>query len=167
MCVCVCASCVQEDSILHGCIPVIIQDDIDVPLETVLDISQFAIRYPRSKLGELVDFLKAVPPEQVIVYNDKTYTTTQTTVYSTHHETILQRRNTRGIVLEIESERSRSKATVLAKRGALVYNLKAVPATQAIVQIISVQCFCLSYYISKLVSWIVRISLMTSTWRSA
>ena len=63
----------QEDSILHGCIPVIIQDNIDVPLETLLNISLFSIRYPRDKLGQLVDFLKAIPLEQVAIMKQRIF----------------------------------------------------------------------------------------------
>ena len=55
----------MEEAILHGCIPLIIQDDILVPFETSLDISQFAIRYERSKLGQLIEFLKSVSDEEV------------------------------------------------------------------------------------------------------
>lgn len=55
----------QEDSILHGCIPVIVQDDIDVPLETLLNIGEFAIRYPRAKLDQLAEYLQSIPENEV------------------------------------------------------------------------------------------------------
>jgi hypothetical protein len=55
----------MEEAILHGCIPVIIQDEIHVPFETSLDTSQFAIRYERAKLNSLIEFLSSVSHEEV------------------------------------------------------------------------------------------------------
>ena len=55
----------MEEAILHGCIPVIIQDNIHVPFETSLDTSQFALRFERAKLHTLMDFLNSVPDEEV------------------------------------------------------------------------------------------------------
>ncbi|CAM6123952.1 unnamed protein product [Calypogeia fissa] len=54
-----------EDSILHGCIPVIIQDGIDLPFENVLDYSKFAVRIAEEQLPLMVHILRSIPEEKV------------------------------------------------------------------------------------------------------
>lgn len=54
-----------EDSILHGCIPVIIQDNITMAFETVLDFTSFSLRIPEADMARVPEILKAVPPDRV------------------------------------------------------------------------------------------------------
>ena len=54
-----------ETPILLGCIPVVVQDDILTPWETVLNFSAFAVRIPRNQLPQLPQILRAIPPERV------------------------------------------------------------------------------------------------------
>ncbi len=54
-----------EDAVLHGCIPVVLQDGVETPWESVLDAGQYALRIPRSQMGQLVQILRAVPPARV------------------------------------------------------------------------------------------------------
>eukprot|EP00854_Cymbomonas_tetramitiformis_P002550 gene2550-3302_t len=55
-----------EDAVLHGCIPAIIQDDIHVPYESELNISEFAVRIPRAEIGTMFQRLRAIPQDEVI-----------------------------------------------------------------------------------------------------
>jgi len=55
----------MEDALLHGCIPVILQDGVDAPWETVLDWRAYSLRVPRERMGGLFDELKALPTERV------------------------------------------------------------------------------------------------------
>ncbi|KAI5056841.1 hypothetical protein GOP47_0028659 [Adiantum capillus-veneris] len=50
----------MEDSILHGCIPVIIQDGIQLIYENVLNYSQFAVRIKEDEIPQLVKILRAI-----------------------------------------------------------------------------------------------------------
>jgi len=52
-------------AIQHGCIPVLIMDDVDLAWGTVLDYSRFSIRVPEADMARLYDILAAVPPEEV------------------------------------------------------------------------------------------------------
>jgi len=52
-------------SILHGCIPVVIQDDTNQPFEELLDYERFAVRMPSSEIPQLVKKLRAMPLEEV------------------------------------------------------------------------------------------------------
>mmetsp|Transcript_31797 Transcript_31797/g.57779 ORF Transcript_31797/g.57779 Transcript_31797/m.57779 type:complete len:200 (+) Transcript_31797:4396-4995(+) len=55
-----------EDAVLHGCIPVIIQDHVHVSFESILDIDSFAIRIPQSALNEHLPYvLLGISDEQV------------------------------------------------------------------------------------------------------
>ncbi|KAL3687747.1 hypothetical protein R1sor_014056 [Riccia sorocarpa] len=55
----------MEDSILHGCIPVIIQDGIQLPFENVLNYDEFAIRVPEDKLPHLITILRNVSESRI------------------------------------------------------------------------------------------------------
>ncbi|MCO5614912.1 hypothetical protein L7F22_069197 [Adiantum nelumboides] len=55
----------MEDSILHGCIPVIIQDGIQLIYENVLDYSQFAVRIKEDEISQLVNILRAINETQL------------------------------------------------------------------------------------------------------
>ena len=55
----------MEDAVLHGCIPVILQDGIHTPWETVLDWTSYAIRVPRSQMARLPDILRAISARDI------------------------------------------------------------------------------------------------------
>ncbi|CAK9877018.1 unnamed protein product [Sphagnum jensenii] len=54
-----------EDSVLHGCIPVIIQDGIHLPFENVLHYDSFSVRIAEEKLPNLVSILQAINDTEV------------------------------------------------------------------------------------------------------
>ncbi|KAL4438037.1 hypothetical protein ABPG77_004258 [Micractinium sp. CCAP 211/92] len=54
-----------EDSIQHGCIPVIIQDNVHLAFESILDFPAFSLRIPQADMERVPDFLLAVPPARV------------------------------------------------------------------------------------------------------
>ncbi|PSC72923.1 exostosin-like glycosyltransferase [Micractinium conductrix] len=54
----------MEDAMLHGCIPVVIMDDVEVAFETVLDLSDVMLRVPQSDLEQLPAILSGVPEER-------------------------------------------------------------------------------------------------------
>lgn len=54
-----------EDSILHGCIPVVIMDEVDPPLASALDLDAFSLRIAQEDLDKVPQILQAVPPDQV------------------------------------------------------------------------------------------------------
>lgn len=49
------------DSIALGCIPVLVAGDVDLPFETALDYSEFAVKLPPERSGELAAILRAIP----------------------------------------------------------------------------------------------------------
>eukprot|EP00850_Spirogloea_muscicola_P024232 SM000505S17661 [mRNA] locus=s505:112:3996:+ [translate_table: standard] len=55
----------MEDAILHGCIPVIVQDGIHLPYENFLDYSSFTVRIAEEDICKLVTILKAYSDEEV------------------------------------------------------------------------------------------------------
>ena len=55
----------MEDAVLHGCIPVILQDGVHTPWESVLDTSTFALRIPRDRMHMLLQTLRAVPAARI------------------------------------------------------------------------------------------------------
>ena len=55
----------MEDAVLHGCVPVILQDGIHAPWETVLGLQSYALRVPRHRMGSLLEILEAVPPQKL------------------------------------------------------------------------------------------------------
>ncbi|KAL5124373.1 putative glucuronoxylan glucuronosyltransferase F8H [Glycine soja] len=48
----------MEDSILQGCIPVVIQDGIFLPYENVLNYDSFAVRIPEAEIPNLIKILR-------------------------------------------------------------------------------------------------------------
>ena len=54
-----------EEPVIHGCIPVLLIDGIDVQLEGVLDVTKFSVRVPRDQLPKLLDILRAIPKAKV------------------------------------------------------------------------------------------------------
>lgn len=55
----------MEDSILHGCIPVIIQDGIYLIYENVLEYEDFAVRIREDEIPQLVKILRAVNETEI------------------------------------------------------------------------------------------------------
>jgi hypothetical protein len=53
-----------EDAILHGCIPVIIQDEVDVSFETLFDVNAFSLRIAQKDLEKIPEILQAVSKEE-------------------------------------------------------------------------------------------------------
>lgn len=49
----------MEDSVLQGCIPVVIQDGIYLPYENVLNYGSFAVRIPEDEIPNLIKILRA------------------------------------------------------------------------------------------------------------
>lgn len=54
-----------EDSVLHGCVPVIIMDNVHAVFETLLDYSQFSVRINESDVERAPEILNAITPEQL------------------------------------------------------------------------------------------------------
>ncbi|GAX75783.1 hypothetical protein CEUSTIGMA_g3226.t1 [Chlamydomonas eustigma] len=50
-----------EDAVLHGCIPVIIMDNTQVPFESILDLQSFAVRILQKDIPRIVDIITAIP----------------------------------------------------------------------------------------------------------
>ncbi|XP_057849591.2 uncharacterized protein LOC131060391 isoform X2 [Cryptomeria japonica] len=50
----------MEDSILHGCIPVIIQDGIQLPYENMLNYDSFAVRIAEDDIASLIQILRGI-----------------------------------------------------------------------------------------------------------
>ncbi|KAI3973582.1 hypothetical protein MKW92_033308 [Papaver armeniacum] len=55
----------MEDSVLHGCIPVIIQDGIFLPYENVLNYQSFSIRISEDKIPDLIKILRGFNEAEV------------------------------------------------------------------------------------------------------
>ena len=55
----------MEDAVLHGCIPVILQDGVHTPWESALDASAYSLRVAREDMPRLRHILRAVLPERV------------------------------------------------------------------------------------------------------
>lgn len=55
----------MEDSVLHGCIPVIIQDGIHLIYENVLEYQDFAVRIREDEIPQLVNILRAVNETEI------------------------------------------------------------------------------------------------------
>ncbi|PNH11823.1 putative glucuronosyltransferase [Tetrabaena socialis] len=54
-----------EDAVLHGCIPVIIFDNVHVVFESILDIDSFAVRLPEVDVDRILEVLQALPERKV------------------------------------------------------------------------------------------------------
>ncbi|KAG2488200.1 hypothetical protein HYH03_013194 [Edaphochlamys debaryana] len=55
----------MEDAVLHGCIPVIIMDQVQVVYESILDVPSFSVRVAEKDLASVIDILKAVPQDKI------------------------------------------------------------------------------------------------------
>ncbi|KAJ7243809.1 hypothetical protein O6H91_Y433300 [Diphasiastrum complanatum] len=55
----------MEDSILHGCIPVIIQDGIHLPFENMLEYDKFAVRVAEDDVPHLISILRNMSESEV------------------------------------------------------------------------------------------------------
>lgn len=55
----------MEDAVLHGCIPVILQDGIHTPWESVLDARSYSVRVRREDMAQMVSMLRAMPQARV------------------------------------------------------------------------------------------------------
>ncbi|KXZ50759.1 hypothetical protein GPECTOR_15g444 [Gonium pectorale] len=60
----------MEDAVLHGCIPVIIMDGVQVVFESILDVPSFSVRIAQKDMANIVDILKAVPADKVKAMQD-------------------------------------------------------------------------------------------------
>lgn len=50
---------------LHGCVPVVIMDNVHAVLESVLDWSAFSLRVAEADVARLPELLQAVSPQQL------------------------------------------------------------------------------------------------------
>jgi len=50
-----------EESMLHGCIPVIIMDNVTVPFEGLLDVDSFSIRVKQADMPNVVKIVRGIP----------------------------------------------------------------------------------------------------------
>lgn len=50
-----------EDSILQGCIPVVVQDSVDSPFERFLDYDSFVVRVAEEDIPRLIQILQVGP----------------------------------------------------------------------------------------------------------
>lgn len=55
----------MEDAVLHGCIPVVLQDGVHIPYQTSLPSDTFSIRLTRQQMPQIVEILRAVPSETI------------------------------------------------------------------------------------------------------
>ncbi|PNH08796.1 putative beta-1,4-xylosyltransferase IRX10 [Tetrabaena socialis] len=55
----------MEDAVLHGCIPVIIMDEVHVVFEPILDVDSFSVRLPEAHVPRLLEILQAIPEETI------------------------------------------------------------------------------------------------------
>ncbi len=51
-----------EDAVLHGCIPVVIMDNVHAVLESALDWDSFALRINERSAEDLPVVLRSLPP---------------------------------------------------------------------------------------------------------
>ncbi len=50
---------------LHGCIPVVIMDNVHAVFESILDWDSFSLRVPENMTEHLPIILQAVPPDRI------------------------------------------------------------------------------------------------------
>ncbi|PNH07497.1 putative glucuronosyltransferase, partial [Tetrabaena socialis] len=55
----------MEDAVLHGCIPVIVADDVHAVFEGALDVDSFALRLPQAEVPRILEVLRSVPEKVV------------------------------------------------------------------------------------------------------
>lgn len=76
----------MEDSILHGCIPVVIQDGIHLPYENVLHYDSFVVRLAEKDIPQLVEILTAINATEI---DFKLATIQKIWQRSTYHQSIM------------------------------------------------------------------------------
>ncbi|KAL4419203.1 hypothetical protein ABPG77_000597 [Micractinium sp. CCAP 211/92] len=54
-----------EDGLMHGCIPVIIQDGVEVAWSSILDVDSYSIRILQKDMDRIPEILKAVPQAKI------------------------------------------------------------------------------------------------------
>ncbi|KAL6745753.1 exostosin-like glycosyltransferase [Haematococcus lacustris] len=54
----------MEDAILHGCVPVIIMDQVHAVFETILDVDQFAVHITEAQMAQLPTILLSIPDDK-------------------------------------------------------------------------------------------------------
>ena len=59
------------DVVVHGCVPVVVSDDIQPSLDGVLSWTEFAIFLPTYKIGEIPQILESISEEQRVQYFHK------------------------------------------------------------------------------------------------
>jgi hypothetical protein len=52
--------------VLHGCIPVLIMDNVHGVFESLLDYSQFSVRVAQADIAKLPAILQAIPASKVL-----------------------------------------------------------------------------------------------------
>jgi hypothetical protein len=53
------------DAVLHGCVPVVIQDEVHADFESILDWDSFSLRVPEAMVEHLPIILKSVAPDRL------------------------------------------------------------------------------------------------------
>ncbi|KAG1663565.1 hypothetical protein FOA52_013185 [Chlamydomonas sp. UWO 241] len=54
-----------EDAVLHGCIPVVVMDNVSVAFEGPLTVDEFSVRVRESQLDSIIALLRSVPPHEL------------------------------------------------------------------------------------------------------
>ncbi|EFN55367.1 hypothetical protein CHLNCDRAFT_52572 [Chlorella variabilis] len=54
-----------EDAVQHGCLPVIIQDEVHLAFESIIDYRKFVVRIQQKDMERVPEILGAIPPEKV------------------------------------------------------------------------------------------------------
>ncbi|GIL47978.1 hypothetical protein Vafri_4701 [Volvox africanus] len=57
----------MEDAVLHGCIPVIIIDNVHVAFESIIHVDAFTVRIDEAQLPKIVEILQAIPERKIRV----------------------------------------------------------------------------------------------------
>eukprot|EP00270_Netrium_digitus_P003079 TRINITY_DN1349_c0_g1_i3.p1 TRINITY_DN1349_c0_g1~~TRINITY_DN1349_c0_g1_i3.p1 ORF type:complete len:608 (+),score=166.57 TRINITY_DN1349_c0_g1_i3:210-1826(+) len=112
----------MEDSILQGCIPVIIQDGIHLPYENVLQYDAFALRLQEADIPDMVDIIKAIPFEDAKRMQEAVQKIWQRWTYYT--------------VLQQEGERQRQLHGEMPDWAVEVGKLKGDDAIATVIQIL-------------------------------
>jgi Exostosin family len=54
-----------DDAVVHGCIPVIVMDDVHVSFKSIIDISLFTLRITFDDIERIPEMLLAVPDMEI------------------------------------------------------------------------------------------------------
>ncbi|PNH11304.1 putative glucuronosyltransferase [Tetrabaena socialis] len=57
-----------EDSILHGCVPMIVMDDVHAVFEGILDYASFSVRVRQAELQQVPEILGAISPDRLLMF---------------------------------------------------------------------------------------------------